>query len=249
MRAVITFHSVDDSGDILSCSIKSFEHLLKTLAKKNIPILPLHSLLSDSSKPGVALTFDDGMQSIFSNALPVMQHYNATSHLFLTPGLIEKREHWPDPAKGVGSYAMLSWGELDQLQKHGVLIESHTQSHPNVRDLTVDQLDEECCNADEIIQQRTGRAPEYFAYPFGCHNKKSRDYISQRYKAAFTTELKYLEYSDHAAIPRIDSYYFDRGYLGQRLIENIDSIFGRNYIKLRCHLRNIKASQTLPDAA
>jgi len=206
MRAVITFHSVDDSGDTLSCSTKTFEHLLKTLAKKNIPILPLHSLLSVSSKPGVALTFDDGMQSIFSNALPVMQHYDATSHLFLTPGLIEKREHF-------------------------------------------DQLDEECCNADEIIQQRTGRAPEYFAYPFGCHNKKSRDYIGQRYKAAFTTELKYLEYSDHAAIPRIDSYYFDRGYFGQRLIENIDSIFGRNYIKLRCHLRNIKASQTLPDAA
>jgi len=242
MRAILTFHSVDDSGHILSCSISRFRHILEALEKKNIPVVSLDTLLQCKSNNGVALTFDDGMQSVYTHAMPLLQAHAAVAHLFLSTSLVGKTALWPDHKLGVGSYKMLNWTELDELQKNNVIIDSHTHTHPDLTQISAEELEEECDTADTTIKQRTGRPPLYFAYPFGRHNKDAREFIRKRYRAATTTELGYLGADNFCTLPRLDSFY-----LGSNIVSNIDNILVKSYLGTRSVLRSIRGSQTRPD--
>ena len=80
-RAVITFHGIDDSGSVLSYPQSSLVAMLEGLRRAAVPIVPLDALLRLES--GVTLTFDDGMASVLTQALPVLQSYAAPAHLFV----------------------------------------------------------------------------------------------------------------------------------------------------------------------
>ena len=86
MRAVITFHSIDDSGTVLPYPPALFADLLVALHESDLPAV-------------------------------------------------------------------------------GVLFEAHTSSHPDLRKLQLEEIAAECAAADEIIEQRLGRRPQYFATP------------------------------------------------------------------------------------
>lgn len=245
MRAVITFHSIDESDDILSCTPQTLRRILTFLEGKNIPVVDLNSLIENQDQTGVALTFDDGMQSVYSEALPVLREFNAIAHVFLTTGLMDQQTTWPDEGQGVGSYQMLTWQQVDKLLQHNIIFESHTHTHPDLQLISRDKLQVECETADKLIYERTGRRPEFFAYPFGRHNSQSRDYIKHRYQAAFTTELDYLKNSsDRSTFPRIDSFYL----ANQCVLANLDNYLAKAYLTLRSTMRAARGTQTMPNA-
>jgi peptidoglycan/xylan/chitin deacetylase (PgdA/CDA1 family) len=82
MRAILTFHGMDDSGSVLSYPPKMFDRLLVALQRSGIPVLDLDTLLRQDTKTGVALTFDDGMRSLFSEGLPILRNHAAPAHCF-----------------------------------------------------------------------------------------------------------------------------------------------------------------------
>ncbi len=70
------------------------------------------------------------------------------------------------------------------------------------------ELEDECAAADEVIEQRLGRRPQYLAYPYGYIDERVRRLVRGRYRDAVTTRLPPLGVdADKAALPRIDSYY------------------------------------------
>jgi len=240
MRAILTFHSIDDKDSVISCSPHHFSMLLETLTAKQIPVLDLATLLKPESRQGVALTFDDGMQSVLHNALPVLREHGAPAHLFLATSATGSTESWPRGEPDIPPYAMLDWDGVGQLQSGGVFIESHTHSHPDMRTLTPAQMEDECGRADELIEGRTGRRPRFFAYPFGYHNAAVRDFARTRYQGTVTTELRPLgKREDAAALPRLDSYYLRSSWR----IRHIDAPAVQLYLGLRNILRNWRGSQ------
>lgn len=242
MRAILTFHSIEASGSVLSFDPRLFETLLANLARKAIPVCDLDTLLAGDQKTGVAITFDDGMKSVFQNALPVLRAHQAPAHIFLTTGAIGKAS-MPPPLANFSSFEMLDWRDVETLHRAGVRVESHTHTHPDLRALTRDQIAEECGIADEMITSRLGRRPGYFAYPFGYHNQTVRDYVRERYSACVTTELRTLGVTgDKAALPRLDAYYLRGG----MLVRLMDSNLMRVYLRLRSRMRTLKGSQCLP---
>jgi peptidoglycan/xylan/chitin deacetylase (PgdA/CDA1 family) len=244
MRAILTFHSIDASGSVLSFKEQFFDALLANLKKKAIPVCTLDSLLSSTEKTGVAITFDDGMKSVVQNALPILQKYEAPAHLFLPTGIINREYKLGNDLTKPLPFEMLDWNEVETLHSAGVHIESHTHSHPDIRLLSADQITEECGKADEIIQSRLGRKPGYFAYPFGYHNRRSRDIVRACYSGSVTTELRKLGADeDKAALPRLDAYYL-RSAVRIRLI---DSPLMHAYLSLRNSLRTLKGSQCVAD--
>jgi peptidoglycan/xylan/chitin deacetylase (PgdA/CDA1 family) len=239
MRAVFTFHSIDDSGSVLSFPAALFDRFLTVLNALNIPVVDLNTLLSTEGEPGVVLTFDDGMQSVFSNALPIMKKHGVTAHVFITTKAVGTDRLWPDKAGGPLSFNMLSWDEIEQLKLAGISIDAHTQTHPNMRKIGLQQIEDECQGADEELKQRLGVLPEYFAYPFGFHNPVVRGYVRDRYKSAVTTELRYLgNNEDLAALPRVDSYYFQSPWL----LQNMNSLPVKAYLNLRWLLRTFRGT-------
>jgi len=245
MRAIFTFHSVDDKGSVISCRPQYFALLLEMLAARDIPVLSLGTLLKPKTLKGVAITFDDGMRSVYQNALPIIREHGVSAHMFLATDAVGSDRPWPRNAANGPTFDMLNWGELGKLHEHGVLIESHTHTHPDMRALTAEQMEEECEKADDLIETRLGRRPVYFAYPFGFHNKPVRDFVRQRYQGTVTTELRTLGRQENsAAIPRIDTYYLQ----SEMYIRNIDSLAIRGYLAVRNILRTLKGSQCVADS-
>jgi len=244
MRAIFTFHSIDDRGSVISYHPRHFALLLETLAEKRIPVLDLDTLLSPDNRHGVALTFDDGMRSVHRAALPVLRDHGAPAHLFLATGAVDSDTPWPPDAVDGHTFEMLNWDEIGALHAAGVAIECHTRTHPDMRTLSETRMQEECEQADELIGRRLGRRPDYFAYPFGYHDRKVRDFARRRYRGSVTTELRALgAQMDPAAIPRLDVYYLQ----SEPLIRGIDSLALQAWLAARNLLRNIKGSQCRSD--
>ena len=240
MRAILTFHSIDDSGSVLSFPPPTFARLLDALQRAELPICDLDTLLAPATKRGVALTFDDGMHSVFTHALPVLRDHAAPAHLFLTTSAVGGNNRWATQPAKAPQFDMLSWSELETLQQGGMMIESHTHNHPDLRDLDQARIAAECDEADRIIADRVGRRPRYFAYPYGHRNQRASDYVRKHYRASVTIELREVTDSeDSAALPRLDTYYLQSPWVFDRL----DAAMPRAYLALRGALRRLRGSE------
>ncbi|VAW53808.1 hypothetical protein MNBD_GAMMA05-1269 [hydrothermal vent metagenome] len=240
MKAIITFHSIDDSGSVLSFPEKRFARLVDSLQRKNMPVLDLNTLLHTDTTNGVALTFDDGMHSLFTAALPILKDYAVPAHLYLTTGAVAKTNRWATQPEDAPNFNMLSWDEIEQLHNAGIIIDAHTHQHPDMRKLTLNEMEEECEMADELIEQKLGRRPQYFAYPYGYKDAHVCDFVRGRYKATVTTELRMLSsHEDSANLPRLDSYYLK----GDWLQDNLSSPMSKAYLSLRSVMRSLRGSQ------
>lgn len=240
MRAIITFHGIDTADAVLSYPPSLFASLLEALERCKLPVCSLDALLAEDAERGVALTFDDGMRSVFMNALPVIREHQVPAHLFLTTGAVGGDNRWPTQPDDAPRYEMLNWGEVEALHAAGVYIESHTHNHPDLRQLSEMEIREECDTADTIIEHRLGRLPRYFAYPYGYISDVARSVTARRYAAAVTTELRCLtESEDSVVLPRLDSYYLKSRWL----ISNLDSGLARLYLGARGFMREIRGTQ------
>jgi peptidoglycan/xylan/chitin deacetylase (PgdA/CDA1 family) len=106
------------------------------------------------------LTFDDGWVNQFHHAFPILRHFGVTATFFVFTTPIGK-----DPK-------LMTWEQLRELQAAGMTIGSHTRTHPMLPDYHRALHNEvEMSRAD--IAQHLGRAPDFFAYPFGAWDSAS----------------------------------------------------------------------------
>ena len=237
MKAVITFHNIDNDGSVLSFPREAFRDFVSLLAHDSLPCLDLHSLLDSNTREGIALTFDDGMRSVFQHALPVLKEYAVPAHLFLTSGVVGKTNRWPGNSSAAPKYAMMDWDQIEACHSAGIRIDAHTDMHPDMCRLDKAGLDRECETSDSLIEQRLGRRPKYFAYPYGFYNEAVRNYMRDRYDASFTTELRTLSRKDDpAALPRLDSYYLQSPLFYGRLSAPSTQL----YLRLRNLIRRLR---------
>ena len=240
MRAVLTFHGIDEQASLLSFPARDLAALLRGLIDAQVPVCDLDTLLDDKTNSGVALSFDDGIASVFTHALPILRDYGVKAHLFLTTSVVGGTNQWPGQPSHAPCLQMLTWPQVEACHVAGIDIESHTRSHPDLRQLNANALMDECEQADEIIHQRLNRRPRYFAYPYGYSNTAVRAFARQHYRASMTTELRYLRrQEDLAAIPRLDAYYLRPSWSQQRLFGSTT----RAYIGLRGLIRRLRGRQ------
>lgn len=232
MRAVLTFHRIDDGPGPLSYGPERFRALLEALADSGIPVVDLPSLLDPSTTRGLTLTFDDGYKSLHDVALPMLRQHAFPAHLFLTTGRLDSQMP-PTPLRA----DTLTWDMVARLHESGVAVESHTRSHADLRTLSDTAIDAECIAADEAIERRVGRRPRYFAYPFGYHDRRVAARIGPRYAAAFTTQMRILSAGDVAArLPRLDAHYLR----SPLLFRDLSGSLTQGYIGLRRTLRILR---------
>lgn len=115
--------------------------------------------IADSHKR-VVITFDDGYADFYRQAFPVMNQYGFGATVFLPTAYI---------AEGPMRFKQrecLTWAEIRELQRLGVVFGSHTVSHPQLRDLSAQAIDKELSMSKQRIEEKTGYAVKSFAYPF-----------------------------------------------------------------------------------
>lgn len=171
-RALL-YHSIADTpNDQFSVSPHQFIQQMEWLAQSNYHVITNAQLL-DFIQSGavkqrlVVLTFDDGYENFYSQAMPVLHAHGLTAIQFIPTGYIMNST---GPLNDESSEARMTESQIEQAINLGFEIGSHTASHPSLPELPQIKLEAEL--ADSLAQILTWRttSPPSLAYPYGRTN-------------------------------------------------------------------------------
>ena len=143
----------------------------------------------------VVITMDDGSESVYTRALPLVEEYRIPVTLFIYPSAISN-----------ASYAM-TWQQLRTLKATGLFdIQSHTYWHPDFkiekRRLTPGQynkfVDIQLRRPRELLDRKLGIKVSLLAWPFGIYDKDLEKKASEDgYTAAFGLDGRHAGDADN----------------------------------------------------
>jgi peptidoglycan/xylan/chitin deacetylase (PgdA/CDA1 family) len=178
----LCYHNINTSPekeDELRISALHFEQQIKTLYDSGYhTIVPvqLYDYLTKGlplpSKP-VMLTFDDTHETHFSIVAKVLEKYGYKGVFFIMTVCIGKKNY-------------LKAEQIKMLAESGHAIEGHTYDHPSVKIIKANQWGEQVDKPKKQLEAITGKAVEFFAYPFGVWDEQAIIELKNRgIRAAF----------------------------------------------------------------
>lgn len=160
-------------------------------------------------KPTVCVSFDDGLLSTLQ-ASRVMDDLGIKGCFFVCPGIVgEKRrdvvKRFARTRLGYPPMDVLDWDQCEDMIRRGHEIGSHTFSHPNMGDVSVEQAIDELQYSRDTLVRRLGHV-EHFAWPSG----RWANFSSYAAKAAFDLGFRSVASAvrgchmprSHAVLPR-----------------------------------------------
>lgn len=244
MKAILTYHSIDASGSVISVDPGRFRRQMAWLAGTGVAVVGLDQLLQDRDDTGdkVAITFDDAFANFATDAWPVLRERGWAATLFVPTARAGETNVWERGGRWrIPEMPLLDWDALGRLADDGVTLGSHTRTHADLRRAGVGDLAAEVEGSAQDLVERTGRRPRWFAYPYGGSNETVVDAARRVYDGAVTTVLAAVPRdADPHRVPRIDAYYL-------RGIENLESWSWRRlllYLGVRRALRRVRGMLT-----
>ena len=139
------------------------------------------------ANPPNHLTFDDGYEAIYHFLLIMPEDFCRRVTIFLVTEKIGGANDW-DKCGELSGLPLLDWDQLEKLKKLNVKFGSHSATHPDLRNLSGNELDREIKESKQMLESRLGIAVEAFCYPYGLFNDKTVCKVKEAgYKWACTT--------------------------------------------------------------
>jgi peptidoglycan/xylan/chitin deacetylase (PgdA/CDA1 family) len=233
--AILTYHSLDETGSVISTPPAVFRRQMEFLAGSGIPVVPLDQV---SERPGgVAITFDDGFSNLLDHALPVLERFGLPATVFVVSGYCGGRNNWPtQPTGAVPDLPLMSWDQLRHLPP-AISPGAHTRTHPHLSRLPAEECERELLDCRAEMEQRLGRPVKCLAYPYGSSTPPVRSLAKRHFDVAVGTYLGFLPAApDRLDLPRIDTYYLR----GRFPLDRLFTTPGAWYIRLRAWMREIR---------
>lgn len=148
----------------------------------------------------VVLTFDDGYEDFYRQAMPLLDRYGFTGTLFMTSGWLAEAGGRRD-----GLRPMLSWRQLAEAAHGGIEVGAHSSQHPELDRLPEKLLREELYSSKSLLEDELGMPVPGLAYPFGYSNARVRQVAREAgytYGYAVANTMA-TEESDPFALPRL----------------------------------------------
>ena len=151
----------------------------------------------------ILLTFDDGYEDNFINALPYLKKYNMSAIVFPISTWIGKTNDWENFGKEKTN--TMSLEQLECWLASGMEIGAHSKTHPFLSTCSTEELDSEIIDCKNELEQLLKAPITTFCYPYGNLSEKAIDKISSaKYKCAFAIfENAPLDKLNILALPRI----------------------------------------------
>jgi peptidoglycan/xylan/chitin deacetylase (PgdA/CDA1 family) len=209
--AILAFHDITDNFTIgiNNYSPKRLRRLIIYLQNNNYKIVSLTDYISDIDNPRlVALTFDDGYQSFYESAFPILMEKSLPATVFIPFNFIGKTNSW-DYGHILQKTKHLESNQIKEISDCGIDIGSHGYSHIALSGLTDRFLKLELTNSKKGLEDLTGSSVNYISYPFGLFDAKTEALaIDLGYRRGLS--LSYLKRSRTGfSIPRHAIYSID----------------------------------------
>ena len=239
MRAILTYHSIDDSGSVISVPPSHFAEHVRWLASGAVSVRSVKDLLDDpTDEPAVAITFDDAFANFATHAWPLLRERGLPVTLFVPTAFVGKNNAWDVmPGGGMPALSLLDWPSLARLASEGVTLGAHTRTHADLRSVSDAALTGEIAGSIDDIARETGVKPDGLAYPYGYHDDRVVAATRAACAWACTTVLRPLGVrNDAMRLPRLDSYFLR----GPARLYAFGSPLFRTYIGARRTVRRLR---------
>ena len=238
MRAILTYHSIDDSGSPISIAPEDFARHVRFLASGAVRVLPLAELLTHAGdEHAVALTFDDGFQNFADEAWPRLAEHGLPATVYVVADKAGGTNDWENGDSGP-VLPLMDWETLGKLAGEGLELGGHGRTHVHLDGLSAERLSDEVGATQEAAQKRVGQTLHSFAYPYGSFDEATEEVVGECFDNAVTTELRTLRGGEASLrLPRLDAYYLRR----RGRLEAFGRSSFRRYLALRALGRNLRA--------
>lgn len=211
MKAILTWHAIEESRSPISVGAATFADQVAFLASRRVRVIPLADIL-EAEDNAVALTFDDAFVSFTEHAWPMLRDAGLPATVFVVADRVGGRNRWSGQAEpGIPDLPLADWDALARVAAEGAEIGCHSRRHPRLDAIDDSALAEETHGACEILRERLGAAPTSYCYPYGVAGRRERDAAARQFRRAVTTEYRLLtQEEDPFLLPRLDVFYFNR---------------------------------------
>jgi peptidoglycan/xylan/chitin deacetylase (PgdA/CDA1 family) len=136
----------------------------------------------------VVLTFDDGFENVFREALPTLGKYRFSAIQFLVSDLLGKSNIW-EQSEGEVAEKLMTTSQIREWLAEGHRIGGHTRSHPRLSRIPIKTAREEISGCRKELQDTFGVPVDDFCYPYGDWSPAIRDLVEEAgFKTACTTQ-------------------------------------------------------------
>lgn len=198
---VLMYHAVDnDLWGISELFVKPerMEEQLQYLTENGYDTIFFEDLyhIEDYDKP-VILTFDDGYLDNYTQLFPLLQKYNAKATVFIINQYIGNDIHYTNVE------------QLREMADSGLVsIQSHTVTHPDLDELSLDEQRQELEQSKLLTTRMTLREPYVLCYPTGKYNSNTLKIIGQCYH--FGIKMNGHLYNTSHSPFEVNRYYISR---------------------------------------
>jgi len=204
---VICYHNIVEKTKFsIDVSVKDFEdHLLffKNNGYKSITASELLKVMKNPTDDKyVVITFDDGNDGVYKNAVPLLKKYGFKATFYIYPSIIFAREAGKRKA-------FMTWKEIKEVvNTPGFELGNHSYYHPFMTKEDDLGLLHNIIDAAKVLKEKTGQYPKTFAYPFGKYDDRVIKKLKEAgVEAGFSIDIGFIKPdSNQYKIPRLMLY-------------------------------------------
>ncbi len=177
---ILIYHEIGPGPNSLFVSKKLFAQQMQYLYQNGYRVVSVahaQKLMQANEPVGktVAISFDDGYKSVYTQAWPILKSYGFSATVFVITDFIGRENR-------------LTWYEIKDMQSQGIEIGSHTQTHPSLLDVKSTDLNHEIAGSRQYLAQH-GVTAQTFCYPGGHYDKAIVEQVRNAgYELAVTTK-------------------------------------------------------------
>jgi len=173
--------------------INDFKSHLEMIKKNEIKFInPLNfeqELKNNKKQRKLLLTIDDGYQSFYEKAWPILKDFKIPFILFVS-------------TREVGKRGYMTWENIREIEKYDfVEIGNHSHTHEYLIDFTNEEVKKDLTNSINIFKKELGKNSNFFSYPFG-------EYSTDLKKIVIDLGFKYA-FGQHSGVVDETKNYFE----------------------------------------
>jgi peptidoglycan/xylan/chitin deacetylase (PgdA/CDA1 family) len=159
---ILCYHTIgQEAWGVNDVTPSQFRRHIEQALNAGFRFVPASEIVKTGGGPkDLAITFDDGMKSVVTNAAPILKEYGLPWTFFPVSDWCEGKIEWPDDT-------VMDWHDVEKLMADGAEMGSHSATHPDFGHIGLPQMIDELGGSREMFQRRLGYAPTTFAIPLG----------------------------------------------------------------------------------